>query len=92
MVAPTFKPDDIELVPDAWNRFERAVDTVSKSGPLHRTRGAGRGYDPRRLSALCEAMWVLGAKRDGLSERYRQKLRELSVSPDRWAPGILQDL
>jgi hypothetical protein len=33
---PTFKPDDIELVPDAWGRFERAVDTVSKSGPQHR--------------------------------------------------------
>jgi hypothetical protein len=31
---PTFKPDDIELIPDAWGRFERAVDTVSKSGPL----------------------------------------------------------
>lgn len=34
---PTFKPDDIELVPDAWGRFERAVDTVSKSGPQHRS-------------------------------------------------------
>lgn len=37
MTAPTFKPDDIELIPDAWGRFERAVDTVSKSGPMHRT-------------------------------------------------------
>jgi hypothetical protein len=26
----------IELAPDAWERFERAVDTVSKSGPRHR--------------------------------------------------------
>jgi hypothetical protein len=33
---PTFKPDDIELIPDAWGRFERAVDAVSKSGPQHR--------------------------------------------------------
>jgi hypothetical protein len=38
MVAPpTFKPDDIELVPDSWARFERAVDRVSKSGPQHRS-------------------------------------------------------
>jgi hypothetical protein len=34
---PTFKPDDIELVPDSWERFERAVDTVSKGGPQHRS-------------------------------------------------------
>jgi hypothetical protein len=27
---------DIELKPDAWERFERAVDTVSKSAPIHR--------------------------------------------------------
>jgi hypothetical protein len=26
----------LELKPDAWGRFERAVDAVSKSGPLHR--------------------------------------------------------
>lgn len=35
-MAPTFKPDDIELIPDGWERFERAVDAVSKSGPMHR--------------------------------------------------------
>ena len=33
---PTHRPDDIELIPDAWGRFERAVDTVSKAGPQHR--------------------------------------------------------
>jgi hypothetical protein len=38
MAPPTFKPDDIELIPDAWGQFERAVDTVSKSGPQHRSR------------------------------------------------------
>jgi hypothetical protein len=37
---PTFKPDDIELIPDAWGRFERAVAAVSKSGPQHRARKA----------------------------------------------------
>jgi len=30
--------DDLEIVPDAWGRFERAVDTVIKSGPQHRQR------------------------------------------------------
>lgn len=29
--------DNLEIVPDAWARFERAVDTVIKSGPQHRT-------------------------------------------------------
>jgi len=27
---------DIELHPDAWKRFERAVDAVSKAPPQHR--------------------------------------------------------
>jgi hypothetical protein len=27
---------EIELVPDAWKRFERAVDVVAKSPPQHR--------------------------------------------------------
>jgi hypothetical protein len=27
---------DIEFEPDAWQRFERAVDVVSKSPPQHR--------------------------------------------------------
>jgi hypothetical protein len=30
--------DDLEILPDAWERFERAVDTVIKSGPQHRQR------------------------------------------------------
>jgi hypothetical protein len=28
--------DALELRPDAWDRFERAVDVVTKSGPQHR--------------------------------------------------------
>jgi hypothetical protein len=32
------KASDLEIVPDAWERFERAVDTVIKSGPQHRQR------------------------------------------------------
>jgi hypothetical protein len=27
---------EIELHPDAWSRFERAVDAAIKSGPQHR--------------------------------------------------------
>jgi hypothetical protein len=29
---------DPELHPDAWARFERAVDMVAKSPPQHRTK------------------------------------------------------
>jgi hypothetical protein len=29
---------DVELHPDGWARFERAVDVVAKSPPQHRTR------------------------------------------------------
>jgi hypothetical protein len=32
------RQNEIELSPDAWDRFERAVDTVSKSGPQHRAK------------------------------------------------------
>jgi hypothetical protein len=29
---------DLELHPDAWARFERAIDVVAKSPPQHRTK------------------------------------------------------
>jgi hypothetical protein len=29
---------EIELEPDAWSRFERAVDIVAKSPPQHRIK------------------------------------------------------
>jgi hypothetical protein len=32
------KSFDIELVPNAWQRFERAVDVVAKSPPQHRIK------------------------------------------------------
>jgi hypothetical protein len=32
------KENDLEILPDAWERFERAVNTVIKSGPMHRQR------------------------------------------------------
>jgi hypothetical protein len=28
----------IEFEPDAWERFERAIDVVAKSPPQHRTK------------------------------------------------------
>jgi hypothetical protein len=30
------KPKEIETLPDAWERFERAVDVVVKAKPNHR--------------------------------------------------------
>jgi len=29
---------ELEFEPDAWQRFERAVDTVSKSPPQHKAK------------------------------------------------------
>jgi hypothetical protein len=37
-VAVQKKKSEIELEPDAWERFERAVAVVSKSPPQHRTK------------------------------------------------------
>jgi hypothetical protein len=33
---------EIELEPDAWSRFERAVDVVAKSPPQHRQAAKGK--------------------------------------------------
>jgi hypothetical protein len=33
---PPKKEPEFELRPDAWQRFERAVDAAIKSGPKHR--------------------------------------------------------
>lgn len=32
----TRESPNVGFEPDAWERFERAVDTVIKSGPIHR--------------------------------------------------------
>ncbi len=34
--APGKAEGGVEIAPDAWQRFERAVDVVIKSGPKHR--------------------------------------------------------
>jgi hypothetical protein len=39
MAGPTKKTKtSVELEPDAWARFERAVDVVAKSPPQHRAK------------------------------------------------------
>ena len=30
------KPEEVELVPDAWPRFEQFIRDVAKAGPQHR--------------------------------------------------------
>jgi len=34
--------NDLEFQPDAWRRFERAVDVVAKSPPQHRIKKSKR--------------------------------------------------
>lgn len=36
-------PDDIELIPDAWERFKRAVKIVAKHPPVEHPTGYGKG-------------------------------------------------
>src|SRR5215470_17544604 len=36
------KPKEKSIEPDAWERFERAVDVVAKSPPQHRTKAIKR--------------------------------------------------
>jgi hypothetical protein len=39
MAPPTRKPDerDLEIHPDAWDRFTEFVKRIAKAGPQHRT-------------------------------------------------------
>jgi hypothetical protein len=46
MAAP--KEKKLEFEPDAWSRFERAVDIVAKSPPLHRQRPKKRKRPKKR--------------------------------------------
>jgi hypothetical protein len=47
---PVPKPDDIELVPDAWDRFVRAVKQIVPHKPVDHPTGHGKG--PKRRSAV----------------------------------------
>lgn len=43
------KPNEIEVYPDAWERFEKAVDTVMRSPPQSKTKTAkARAPSPAR--------------------------------------------
>jgi len=42
------KPKDIELHPDAWQRFERAAGVVAKTPPQHRVRPKAKPKPPAR--------------------------------------------
>lgn len=44
-------PQEIELKPDAWSRFERAVDVVAKSPPQHKAQA---GKNPKRQKSKGE--------------------------------------
>jgi hypothetical protein len=45
-------PKELELEPDAWQRFERAVKVVAKSPPQHRTKAkAKKKAKPKRKLA-----------------------------------------
>jgi hypothetical protein len=48
---PPQTPDDIELVPDAWARFVRAVKQVAKHPPVEHPTGHGKGQKPKRRPA-----------------------------------------
>jgi hypothetical protein len=38
----------IDLLPDAWQRFERAVDVVAKSAPQHKVRKKPKAKSPKK--------------------------------------------
>jgi hypothetical protein len=41
-------PDDIELVPDAWERFKRAVKIVAQHPPVEHPTGYGKAAKQKR--------------------------------------------
>jgi hypothetical protein len=54
------KESELELHPDAWERFERAVDTVIKSAPVHRQRS----HDMRKERPASKGRVHKGKSRD----------------------------
>jgi hypothetical protein len=49
------KAKEVELEPDAWQRFERAVTVVAKSPPQHRKAKPSRAKSPRKRKAVKKA-------------------------------------
>jgi hypothetical protein len=41
-MAKTVSKNEVELEPDAWERFERAVKVVAKSPPQHRVKSKAK--------------------------------------------------
>jgi hypothetical protein len=52
MAKPSSKEKPVELLPDGWERFERAVDAAVKGGPHHRKAKASgkKKWSPKRRS------------------------------------------
>jgi len=48
-------PDDIELVPDAWDRFVRAVKMVAKHPPVEHPTGYGKAPKAKKAAARRKA-------------------------------------
>ena len=48
-MSATKKTDEIELLEDAWSRFERALDLVLKSPPQHRRLKKAKSDKKRAL-------------------------------------------
>jgi hypothetical protein len=46
---------DIELRPDGWERFERAVGAAAKSGPKHRPAAKSKARLGVRLKKIAKA-------------------------------------
>jgi hypothetical protein len=48
MTGPRYaKGEKIELVPDAWPRFEKFIREIAKAGPQHRSGGAAVKTEPK---------------------------------------------
>jgi hypothetical protein len=48
MTKKSTKEQEIELQPDAWQRFERAVGVVAKSPPQHRVKKKAKRAKKKR--------------------------------------------
>lgn len=51
MIETAKAKEPVELEPDAWARFERAVDVVAKSPPQHRAKPTKRNRKKPKPSA-----------------------------------------
>jgi len=51
---PSPEPEEIELRPDGWERFEKAIDAAVKGGPRHRPKPTRMRRGSRRAPAQTE--------------------------------------